>query len=74
MQEAKRGKLDLETEKMRLQKQMMELQLLMNADDQDYCEDLDNEDCQSDDAESPRIPAVKQVQLEELSMENSEHV
>lgn len=63
--------MDLETEKMRLQKEMLELQLLLNADDQANGDELDDEDSQN--AESPRIPAVvNQFQLVELTSNDNE--
>jgi hypothetical protein len=78
MQEAKHSRMELETEKMRLQKEMMELQLLLNADDQADSEDnrynLNDGDCESETSDSPKIPAVKQFQLEESLLINSEHV
>lgn len=62
---------------MRLQKEMLELQLLLNADDQAACDKLDDGEVYASDEDagssSPRIPAVKEFELVELdSMNNSE--
>jgi hypothetical protein len=77
MQEAKNARMELETEKMRLQKEMMELQLLLNADDQvesdDACDKLNDGDCESETSDSPKIPAVKHFLQEETPLSNSEN-
>jgi hypothetical protein len=59
VQEAKQSKLDLETQKMKLQKELLEFQLLLNAETANMDEDTSN----TDEELSPRTPAVKQFEV-----------
>lgn len=64
-QDAKDIASKLETDKMRLQKEMLELQLLMNADFANLPDEKDQLTCipesgQESNADSPRISAVLQ--------------
>lgn len=63
IQDAKEIAAKLETDKMRLQKEMLELQLLMNADSQAEPSEKNSLPCipetgQESDTDSPRISAV----------------